>query len=767
MSNLPKNFNEVHQNGHKQPSASNGFLAFEDSHNFHLENADFHWQDFLGFLKRRSILISIVGLGVTSLFTFQTLNQLPIYEGKFQLLMPPKSQKSSIMSQLPSLDLGDAGIADNETQMQVLRSPKIMYPIIQNLQSKYPELNYKSLVLGNQLSLNILEKTNILEIKYQGHDRQKINFVLQEVAKGYIDYSVASKQASLVNTVNFVDQQLKDVRKRVNSWQGRVQSFRQSYNLFTPEDSAKQVYSYFNDLEQKKIETQSQISESQVSYNFTQKRLGIPLNTALASLSLQQAPRYQTLLNSYSEISQKIAIESSRFQSKSPNLQLLESQRSNLLPLIRQESQLLLGVNNISALKSSPNPLQESLTQKMLETANQIQMLQVRNASINQQQSVLSQAIKQQPLIARQYVDIQRELQVATESLSRFLAAKENFQIEMAKQQLPWDLIFPPQKPDDPLSNNMVRNLIFGFIFGVSTGMAAGLLVDKLDNVFHDPEEIASFTKLPLLGIIPFQKQLKIVDPQSMAMTSLQEGSEVTKTQTDATTEELPNGNKRTRGYGYNSSPFVESFRNVYTNIQFLSSDQPTKSIVISSTLPGDGKSTVSAQLAKAASAMGQRVLLVDADLRLPRVHQELNLSNIVGLSNMIVMDLDPEEIFQQVDGYDDLYVLTAGQIPPDVSRLLSSKKMKALQQQFASMFDLVIYDTPPLLALADARLLAAHADGIAIVVGLGKTDKLMLRQAMNALKTSRASLLGVIANGVHGYTPQAYDYYDRYYNVV
>jgi Mrp family chromosome partitioning ATPase len=114
---------------------------------------------------------------------------------------------------------------------------------------------------------------------------------------------------------------------------------------------------------------------------------------------------------------------------------------------------------------------------------------------------------------------------------------------------------------------------------------------------------------------------------------------------------------------------------------------------------------------------------------------------------------------------WDHLYVLTAGPMPPDPTRLLSSKKMHYLMTQFQAVFDLVIYDTPPVLGLADGKLLATHTAGIVMVVGLGRTDRDIFLQALDGLKVSNATILGVVANGVKGYTTNSHYYYDHYYN--
>jgi succinoglycan biosynthesis transport protein ExoP len=253
-------------------------------------------------------------------------------------------------------------------------------------------------------------------------------------------------------------------------------------------------------------------------------------------------------------------------------------------------------------------------------------------------------------------------------------------------------------------------------------------------------------TKLPVLGMIPFNKQLTHKQPQTQNVEANQ-------------TNYLLNQSN------YTASPFLESFRGLHANLYFLSPDRPIRSLVVTSSLPADGKSTVATYLAQAAAAMGQRVLLVDADLRRPQVHILTDLPNVWGLSNAISSDMNVDDLIQHSPVEDSLFVITAGQIPPDPTRLLSSQKMQSLVEGFQSNFDLVIFDTPPMIGLADARLLAARADGMFVVVGLGRTNRSALAQVLDELRISRAPLLGIVANGVKNYTTNSYHYYYQYSN--
>ncbi len=268
--------------------------------------------------------------------------------------------------------------------------------------------------------------------------------------------------------------------------------------------------------------------------------------------------------------------------------------------------------------------------------------------------------------------------------------------------------------------------------------------------MFHSPDDLKELTKLPLLGMIPFHKNLKDITP----VTNTDVG-----TQTDDGNLVFRN---ITNAQGYSYFPFLEAFRSLYTNIGFLGSDTPIHSLVVSSAVRAEGKSTVSLNLAHAAAAMGQRVLLVDADLRLPQMHTLLGLPNEQGLSNVISTNLPVLEVIQRSPLWDNLFVLTSGQIPPNPTKLLSSKKMQNIMAQLRQNFDLVIYDTPPFLGLADSSLLATYTAGIVLVVRMGKTDRSILKQALDRLKLSRAALLGTVCNGIKNSNQETYNYYYR-----
>lgn len=708
-------------------------------------------RQLLAVVRRRAIVITGVAIAVTSGAVSWVLSRTPKYEGRFQLLVGSVTGEDKFDELNQSLGKNasiQAPSIDYATQIQVLWSPQVISPIVDQIKERYPEIDYSTLV--QKLAINRLSETKILEVSYQDSDPQKIQFILEKVADGYINYSLSQQQNSLQQGIKFVEKQLEKQYERVDKLQEKLQEFRQKYNLIDPETQGQLLTNRVSGIVQQRQETQSRLGETRSLYSTLQKQLGLEPNQALAVAALSEAPRYQQLLNQLSEVESKIAAESARFTQESPNIQKLLEQRENLLPLLRQEAAGVLGSNSsgvvLDAESASPNSIRLSLTKEMVEAANQIRVLERRQQAIALAENQMSQQLKQLAVTARYYTDLQRELQVATESLNRFLGVRETLQIEAARKNLPWQKLSEPKQPQEPISPNAPRSILLGAVAGLLAGMGAALLIEKLDNVFHSPDELKDSTGLPILGLIPFNKQLA----------NTQES--VVSGQSSVVKGQLAH---------YNASPFLEAFRSLHANIYFLSPDKPLRSLVISSSVPAEGKSTLSTHLAQAAAAMGQRVLLVDADLRLPQVHKLTDLPNVWGLSHVISTDMNVDDIIQRSPLEDNLFVLTAGQIPPDPTRLLSSKKMQNLIQRFEEAFDLVIYDTPPLLGLADTKLLSPHTDGIVLVVGLGRTDRAVLRQVLDGLKTSHAPVLGLVANGVKGYTTSSYDYYHRYYTKV
>ncbi|MCR8929529.1 CpsD/CapB family tyrosine-protein kinase [Priestia megaterium] len=208
--------------------------------------------------------------------------------------------------------------------------------------------------------------------------------------------------------------------------------------------------------------------------------------------------------------------------------------------------------------------------------------------------------------------------------------------------------------------------------------------------------------------------------------------------------------------------PVAEQYRTIRTNIQFSDADQDIKSIVLTSTGPGEGKSTTASNLATVYAQQGLRVLLIDGDLRKPTAHYTFRLENHVGLTNVLTKQ---STLGQAVQGTEvpELFLLTSGPIPPNPAELLASNNMTELLKEMKEEFDMVVFDTPPVLAVADAQILANQVDGSILVVSSGKTDKEAAVKAKELLLKANAKVLGAVLNNRK--MEEGSDYY-YYYGV-
>lgn len=702
------------------------------------EQEEFDPKQIISILKRRILVLMGVAITVTGGIWAWSWTRIPMYRAEFRMLVEPISEFSP-SRELVQSNQQESGF-DYATQMEVLRSPWLLEPIVEQLQRNYPDLNLSYGELVSKLAISQVQDTQsrltkILIISYSDSDPKRIKLILDTLLEAYKVYGVQLRQLSLSRGVEFVDEQLPTLQQRVNSLQLELERFRKRYSLIDPESRGSQLTGQMQLISQAQKDAQTELAQTQALYTILQQQLGTSPNQALLGSALSESSRYQKLLSQLQDVETQIATESVRFQPESPNIRVLLEKRQSLLPLIEQEARRVLGRSASTDVSGNLAPIAVELSKELVRTTNQLQVLQVRVNALSQVEERLKQEFAIVPSLAREYTDLERRLQVATNSLNRFLATRETLQIQAAQQAIPWLPISKPFEPQVPVSPNTSRNLALGVVAGLLLGVGAALLIEQLDNAFHTPNEIKDLTGLPLLGTIPFKRRLKQANNQS---------SEYILT-------------------NLGSSSFSEALRSLYTNIRFLSSDTPIRSFAISSCVPGEGKSTISLYLAQAAAAMGQRVLLVDADLRHPQIHVRLGLPNLRGLSNAITTDVDLNEVVLQSPIDENLFILTAGQIPPDPLKLLSSRKMQNLAEQFQTSFDLTIYDTPPLLGLADASVLAVRTDGVLLSVGLGKTGRSDLLQVLDTLKLSYVPVLGLIANGVKGYNTGA-DYYYRYY---
>lgn len=714
---------------------------------------------FISIAKRRVRVIIIVASAAFGVSLAWSLTRPTIYMTNFQVLVEPIK---------PKVSAAQVGVAESieqtsyPTLIQVLRSPKILNLVADSLKSLYPDLNYASLVTN--INVIRIKETNIVDISYNGRDAEQVKAVADKLAEVYLNYGRELKEISIQQGINFVEQELPKTQENYGKIQQKLESFRQKYSLIDPLNRAAELSKMLNEVEQQQEISKAKIIELESAYKVLQRQIGFDGDQAIAASGLSESTRYQQLLGQLQLIDSRIAVESQRFQSDSPQVQVLIEQRQSLLPVLEREAERILGGKRAFNNTGNLSGISIDLNKQLVGTANQLKILQTQTISLKATEQRLKRDFALAPSLLREYTDLQRQLAITNSSLERFLITRENLKVEAAQKSEAWSLISSPYRPFFPVSPNTPQNLTLGLLGSLFLAAIAAIIAEKLDDVFHSPSDLQQTLRLPILGTIPFRQELKDAGRSSRSLPTSEESRQLQISKPSANSK---SSQSKYYSYGYNSSRFIESFRTLHTSIKLLNNGSSVRSLVISSALPSDGKSTTAYQLAVASAAMGQRVLLVDADLRRPRVHVRSSLPNQQGLSTAIANDIEVIDVIQQSALDERLSILTAGQIPPDPTRLLASPKMRHIMDKLEANFDLVIYDTPPVLGFADSLLLSSHTDGCILVVGLGYTERTAVSEALTAFQSAGSTILGVVANCLKKHTADDLAYgqtYGRYY---
>ncbi len=279
-------------------------------------------------------------------------------------------------------------------------------------------------------------------------------------------------------------------------------------------------------------------------------------------------------------------------------------------------------------------------------------------------------------------------------------------------------------------SPNILRNLSVGLALGVLLAFGLALLRDALDTKLRSASDVRALTDSSILGVIGFS-------------------------------EDVPRHPVILRSSPRSAA--AEAVRRLRTNLQFVDVAEQCRSIVVSSSVPGEGKTTTAINLAVALADDGSRVLLIDADLRRPSVAEYLGLESGAGLTTVLIGKADVEDVVQPW-GDSSLDVLAAGQIPPNPSELLGSTAMRTLIRRLAERYDTVVIDSPPVLPVTDAAVLGRQAGGVLLVAGVDRIHRSQLKETLESLDTAGAHLLGLVVNKIARREVASYAY-ERYYS--
>jgi capsular exopolysaccharide synthesis family protein len=330
-------------------------------------------------------------------------------------------------------------------------------------------------------------------------------------------------------------------------------------------------------------------------------------------------------------------------------------------------------------------------------------------------------------------------------------------QIEEAAEGGQIDLVDPATLPTRPIGTGRTPRVVFALVIGLALGTLIAYVLENYTSVIRRREDMERVAMVPMLAVVP---PLTANDSRGNRLLAWMHPSQ------------NANGNGRGNGLAHRRelvtmvdtrSQAAEAFRTLRTNLLFSSAVQTMRQVIVTSAGPGEGKSTTAANLAVAFAQQGQRVLLIDCDLRRPRIHQVFGHAQIPGLTNALVGNMSSAEAIHTTN-IDGLSVLTAGPTPPNPAELLGGSRMGELLDTLAQSYDMVIIDTPPVLIASDAAILSRHVAGTLLVVRAGQTQAAALRDTMQQLATVGTHVTGTVLNDPDGEVAKFSSYYGYYY---
>lgn len=712
-----------------------------------LDENELKISDWWDSFKRRKKLIFLTSALIFSTVVFYTgLKRIfrPTYLGTFSILISdPISAKGGFnsSSNINSNAIEDLALNntsnDIDTLKVFLKSRLLIEDLANSSGTTYKKfIKRLSIVTAGQ---RFQEAEGILEISLTTKKPKKDELVLEKLKDIYLQTANKQRQKKISDGLSFLNSQTPILNQKVDQLQNKLSLFREKNNLIEPnlegislkerESDLDRALYKLEDQKNRLIKVRESIEEGTISALGFQEAIGtnIFLENGSPGLGLAITDSEQNYLKELKQVETELSKARLKYTPQSLRLKNLEQRQSRLKPLLKQVQ--LDAVDSAIDLNSS------------------------RLNSIKEQNNLLKSKFSAQPDLIKEYESLQQKLLIAKQNLSGLVTAREKFQLQIAQNALPWQVISPVLISPDPIKPRIIRNITLGAFLSLFIGVFLGLYRDRKNYVYYEPKKVEQELNSPYLGHLPFLSLLKgMRENKASILNILNEKSNL----------ESENS--------YESFFYQEAIRNIFTSIRFLNPELPEKKLItITSTMSSEGKTTFNSLFCKTYADMGNKVLIIDGDMRKSQLHKKLNTNNILGLSNYLANPkLDIKEIIKKVKNYDNWDVITAGIKPPDPTKLLGSKRMKNLIKDLKNNFDydLIIFDPPPILGLSDANLIADVCDGIVLIVSINKVNRNLAKESLNRIKSINNNLMGVVTNALEkekNIGSSSYGYYNNY----
>lgn len=548
--------------------------------------------------------------------------------------------------------------------------------------------------------------------------------IANSFARAFVDRIARESRLEATKEREFIQTQLSQAADQLKALEQQVATVKRELGTVDLDKETEMLVTMLRtaETELRTADAQAQAAEREAE----QLRQAAARETPFLSVELpKESPTFIALKQQLAQLELKRAEFSARYLPNHPSVQQVEEQ----LKAVRDSLSNQLN-RFVKEPETAPNPLYATMREKLMDVEARRLTSEAKRQAMIMLRSDLEKKMEALPDQQRRLGELLRQRQIMEQTYTALLMRYQDAQIREAGKvggAVIADLAGVPPMPVQP---RPTLTLALALILGLMVGIGGAFLLEAMDNSVETPEEVKQATGLPTLSI-------------------------VSKTRPELTQDHILDLMSSRRSA-------AEAIRTLRSNLKFLSVDKPLHCLLITSALPGEGKTFTAAALAISFAQAGQRVIFVDADLRHPSIHRRFGIDNDVGLTSVLVGGARLDEVLYP-SPLQNIWFLPTGPLPPNPAELLDTEAMRQLLKQLKERADLVILDTPPVLVVTDPTVLASQVDGILIVTEAGHTPREALAKTKEQLDLAQGHVLGVILNKVTGKTGRGYYYY-RYY---
>lgn len=727
------------------------------------EEEGFQLEEYWEVIKRRKNLLIYFSLSVVIAIMGWTFMQTPIFEAR-GILMIEKDQRNVLMfADAYSLQ---TGLRDEDlvTQVKILKSRSLAKDVLEEMKllDRGSADHKPSFGLGSLLSLfkkkkdaskeavmssavndflgilkvDIIPSSRLVDVRYRSDNPGLAANVVNTLFERYIDFNLRMKTESTKLASDFLTTQIEDLKKNLSRKEQELQEYSKRKELFYLSGEETTVVEKFADLN--KAFTEAQI------YRINKEAIYREMN----GKSFENYPEVRTnqLIQDLKKEHSAVEVEYKRkaqiFKDSYPEMQRLKSQMTSLQQRIDSETRdigrkvLSQAEDEYQSAKKKEDSLAQLLGQQkqdVVSTNTNAIYYNSLKIEVNNMRNLLDHLVKKEK----------------ESMLSSRLEGLQTSNIKIIDQaEVPISPVFPKKK----------SLFIMALFLGIGGGLGLIFFLDWLDKTVKTPDQVEKLLKLPSLGFIP---AVGSANPHSYYAYSYYSSyaEKIRKAKNEEKLKKI-----ELSSYMAPESVYAENYRNIRTSILLSTPDHPPQVMSVTSALPQEGKTATVVNLAISFTNLGKKVLLIDGDLRKPRIHQILRTKNTAGLSSLLVGRCSISDAVLMTEIH-NLHIIPSGPVPPNPTELLNARAMESLLQEVKEHFDFVFIDSPPLVGIMDPVIIGHHVDGVLLITWGGKTHKRLIEKARDELKKYNIRLLGVVLNKVNmkksGYGYYSYNSYN------